>query len=178
MQLVLLAGKSKRNKEWIEDVEKNVKDMFDSTYIQYYEHWKNEEEKLMDFDLELSRLQSEVQEKDGYVVFAKSAGALLALRAISEGAIKPLKCVFCGAAVNWGLSKGLPIDVWLESLSMPVLFIQKTEDPAISFEELRELLRAKGVVDFTMVEQEGDDHHYGDLELLRKEITEFLKSKN
>jgi hypothetical protein len=177
MHLVLLAGNSKLNKEWIEDVESSVKELFDSTYIHYYKHWDDENAKLLDFDLELSRLQKELEGKEDYVIFAKSAGALLTLRGISEGILNPSKCVFAGVAVNWGLSKGLPVDTWLEAVHVPSLFIQKTDDPAISFEELREFIRAKGVENFTMIEQEGDDHHYGDLELLKKEMRDFLKEK-
>lgn len=41
MQLILLAGNSAHNKEWIESVEEEVKDLFDKTYVQYYSHWKD-----------------------------------------------------------------------------------------------------------------------------------------
>jgi len=56
MKLLLLAGNSKSNKEWIEEVNVNLHDLFDESEILYYSHWYSEEPKDIDLDQEIERL--------------------------------------------------------------------------------------------------------------------------
>lgn len=171
MNLILLPGNNKSNKEWIQKIEVELKDLFDSTLIQYYDHWKDNKP-IIDLDLELNELVKNNNAVD--VVFAKSAGILLALKAIKNHLIKPKKCIFVGFPINWARINNFDIDIWLENYQIPTMFIQNSEDPAFSFKDLREFLYKKALKNYDIVELPGNSHDYNDISKLRKLIVTFL----
>jgi len=173
MKLILLAGNSSSNKTWIEKVENILKPFFEETRIQYYKHWSSGAE-LIDFDDELLALQNLVSDFSEYIIFAKSAGALLALKGVKEGAIKPSKCIFAGTAINWGKANNFDVDAWLNKYSVPTLFIQKTSDPTCSYQELEMILKDRNITNFNIKEITGDDHSYDDMEMLKEEVASFI----
>lgn len=180
MDIILLPGNSIKNKEWIEEVEQAIKPDFNATRIQYYEHWKDgrgwkESGRMIDFDLELEKCIGTVESLGEYAIFAKSAGVLFALKGIAEQKISPVRCVFAGTAVHFALRLNLDIKKWLKVCTVPVLFVQKELDPAMSFNDLGEFLRTAGVQDYKMHEIPGHDHHYGDIKGLKDLIIEFIK---
>ena len=172
MDLLLLPGNSPRNKEWIEAVRDALRDDFDKTAIQYYDHWKDEALGGIDINREIKKLPEIIKEFDNYAVFAKSAGMLLALKAISEGVLSPQKCYFVGSAIHMGKRSGMNLEKLLGSLKMPVLFIQKEHDPAGSFEELKALAEESGLSDYEMRKIPGETHHYGNVNRLRQYLLE------
>lgn len=103
MHLILLPGNSSKNKTWIQEVESDLGELFNSTYIHYYMHWEiGDGNSLMNFDMELERLAGVVKENPDYVIFAKSAGVILALRGICEGILSPKRCFFCRSCCDLG----------------------------------------------------------------------------
>lgn len=174
MKLILLPGNSKENKVWIEEIEATFKNIFDSTKIQYYEHWNKKEENLIDLGLELENLVDMVGENKDYIIFAKSAGVLLALRGIYEKVICPRKCLFVGTPVFWSRNKKFDVDLWLKNYSLPTLFIQKTNDPMISYIELMKVLEGRDVENYKIVEVAGNDHHYENVQELKTLTVDFL----
>jgi len=173
MDLVLLSGNSIENKEWIEEVDRVVSLGFNSTYVQYYDHWEKGG-KMIDFDVEMEKLVDAVESLDKYSIFAKSAGVLLALRGIAEKKINPAKCIFAGTAIYFGLRLKLDVKKWLKACTVPALFVQKELDPAISFKDLEVFVRTAGMKNYKMQEIPGHNHHYGDTGELKKFITEFI----
>lgn len=174
MKLVLLPGNNKSNKEWIEKVESELKDLFSSTSIQYYQHWKDDKP-LIDFDLEANKLVENNKEAD-IVIFAKSAGTLLTLKSIKNNLIIPKKCIFAGVPINWARENNFDAELWLEEYNIPTLFIQNTNDPVFSFKELKELLAEKKLKNYKIIELPGNSHDYKDLNKLRELIVSFLNS--
>lgn len=177
MKLILLPGVSRKNKEWISEVDSSLKNLFSKTYVQEYLHWQKEMAD-MDFELELERLVKKAGSLSNYMIFAKSAGVILALKAIYEKLIKAEGCIFCGMAVFWARARGFDVDLWVKNYSTPTLFIQKASDPAFPSRDLRELLQKVGATNFRLVEIPGEDHHYGDIGGLKELTCEFLKSRN
>lgn len=171
MKLLLLAGNSLHNKEWIEEVERTLAPHFNQTLVHYYRHWSTGDE-LIDLEYELERLTTSLGDLADWVVFAKSAGTILIIRGCYEKKIKPIKCVFAGTAIGWAEARGLSVHEWLRNYSIPTLFIQKTLDPAISYRDLEQLL--SGVANAVAKEIPGDNHSYEDLSVLENEITRFL----
>lgn len=167
MDLILLSGESISNKDWIESVEKSIAGLFDETRILYYDHWQSGQPSI-DFDHEFSKLPKLVEGLGEYAVFAKSIGAALAVRGISEGILTPKKCVFVGPAPH--------IKNWLENFSVPTLFITKTADPVAPAAALRDLLERYRVQNYQFIEIPGDNHKYEDLEKIKSLVVEFLKS--
>lgn len=172
MKLLLLAGNSLHNKEWIEEVERTLAPHFNQTLVHYYQHWSTGDE-LIDLEYELEQLTASIGDLAGWVVFAKSAGTILIIRGCYENKIKPLKCVFAGTAIGWAEAQGMNVHEWLKNYSIPTLFIQKTSDPAIGYLDLANLLN--DVVNVTTKEIPGDNHSYEDLRVLESEVTQFLK---
>lgn len=163
MDLLLLPGSSPQNKEWIEAVRDTAKDKFDKTAIQYYDHWKSGIMGDMDLDREIEKLPETTNDLGDYAVFAKSAGVLLALKAVAKGIISPKKCLFVGTAVHMGQQVGMDFKKIFGALDVPILFVQKEQDSAGSFEELQKLVEDSGLSDYEMVKIGGQDHYYGDI---------------
>ena len=166
MKLILLPGLSPKNKEWIEAIEEGLSDLFDSTYIQYYGHWSSGGG--MDIDKEEEKLIENVKDDADYVIFAKSAGIGITLKAISEKRIKPKKCIFIGIPFPWRSEHKI-------TNSIPILFIQQTHDPFQGFKELKESLEKSGLDNYEMREVEGNDHIYSDIGEIKKFVKEFLE---
>lgn len=160
------------NKGWIEDVESKLRDSFEHTQIHYYKHWTTGEE-LIDMDYELSRLVEKIADSKDYIVFAKSAGTLLTLRAIKENKIHPTKCIFTGTAVNWGREHSYPVDDWIQNYSTPTLFMQKDQDPVISYRDLSKLLVELNVQNYQIYKVAGNDHHYENLDEIMLQTQKF-----
>ena len=177
MILVLLSGNSVRTKEWIESVEEELKNLFESTHIQYYNHWETNE-KIIDINCELNELSKYLKDKKDYVIFGKSAGIVLALKGISEGKIFPKKCMFVGTPVSWCKENNILIENWAKDYKTPTFFIQKTKDPAIYSEELKDFLNKNKVKNFKLIEIPGGDHHYENLKELKKLMEELINENN
>lgn len=173
MQLVLLGGNSKLNKEWIEEVENTLKDLFDSTHIHYYKHWE-EDNGSIDMDYELGKLSEYLKDQKNYVIFAKSVGSILTVKGVHEKKLNPTSNILVGLAHSWAKSQNYEIDSWLKISTVPTLFIQKTGDPAIPFQELTELVGEEKMMNVTLQEMDGDDHHYANVGELKVYISRFL----
>lgn len=173
MNLILLPGNNWRNQAWIEQVHKTVAPDFDQVWVQYYDNWKARTA-LLNMDLETEELANKARDFGKYCILAKSAGVLLAMKAIKEGKIKPEKCVFVGTAIRWGLEQGWPVDEWVKGYSIPTLFVQRSEDQVMTFGELRHALDKAGATNFRLVELPGRSHHYEDVMGLRFMVKKFI----
>ncbi len=176
MILVLLSGNSANTREWIESVDAQLNDLFDSSFILYYEHWKTGG-KMIDLDYELGKLAEFLKDKE-YFIFAKSAGAVLALKGMSEKKIAPKKCLFTGLPLSWCREKDIPVGDWVEKFDIPTYFVQKERDPMAGAEDLRKFLNEGDVKNCRLIEIPGEDHHYEDLERLRVLMEELINENN
>ncbi len=172
MDLILLPGNSKNNEKWIEEIAQILSEYFDSCEILKYRHWKTGGE-LLNFETELDKLREFIKKSKNYALFAKSAGVILALKAIKSGA-KPKKCVFLGAPILWAKEAGIEVES-LFSNNISTLFIQQTGDPVISFLELKRFLECSSMKNYKIVEVRGDDHHYAEIRKIREIVLKFLK---
>ena len=170
MNIILLGGNNKSNKEWIESVKDSVADLFENQEVLYYSHWDSQEKKDIDMDLEVIRLK-ELSEKLGdFIIFAKSAGALLTLKALKMKQINPQKVILAGIPGNWAKENSYDFENWLENLDQEITFIQQEKDPMFYAEELQGVLETKSLKNYKLVKSEGESHNYDDLNLLRKHI--------
>jgi alpha-beta hydrolase superfamily lysophospholipase len=109
-----------------------------------------------------------------YVIFAKSAGILVVLKAIKNKLLNPKKCIFAGLPVYWADENNFNVRELISDYTIPTLFIQKTADPTISFNELKQFLKDVNVQNYQMKEVPGDTHHYENVTQLRDLINEFI----
>ncbi len=159
-----------KNKMWTEQVRDELKDDFE-TEILYYDHWESGVEN-MNFEVEGQKLAKMCQGE--YVIFAKSAGSWLTLILAAEGKIKPAKTVLVGPAWNWARNNGLDPEKLAAKVDVPVLVIDKTSDPAISFAQLKSEVEKLDKPNFRLIEVPGDNHSYEDVSGLGKMVREFL----
>ncbi len=176
MNLILLPGNHITNRDRIEKIEKNLEDLFDSTYIQYYKHWQTNKN-LINLEEELKILTKEANSFGKYTIFAKSAGALLALRGIFEGKISPLKCIFVGTPMSWDHAINIQADKWLRNYSVPTLFIQQTKDPFMSYQKLVKPLEKSKAKNYQIKEIPGETHNYENISQLKQLVSEFISTK-
>lgn len=171
MKLVLLGGNSVHNKEWIEAVRDKLSSLFEESVIMYYEHWKSEGKKI-DIEKEIDKLSGLVH--DNSVVFAKSAGIGITLRAILDGRINPLKCIFVGIPLSWEEINGNELSPYFKNYRTPTLFIQAEKDPYASFSEVKKFLNKNKAINCKMIEMSGSSHDYLDIDAIKDAVKEFL----
>ncbi len=167
MNLLLLSGASVRNKKWIEEVEDSCKSHFDKTYVQNYQHWENQE---IDFSLEieLNELQKLELTHEAYVIFAKSAGSILACSAISQGILHPERCIFAGFPLEMVKNFNLPADTWLSSIKNPITVLQNEFDPLGSYTEVASYITNVKNTNIKICKLPGNTHDYKDILKLKK----------
>lgn len=176
MDIILLPGNSQLNKDWINEVANALKPDFKKVFTHYYSHWNLEKEEILDLKKELDSILIYSKKSPEYYIFAKSAGIILALKAINQSKLSPKKCIFVGFPLNWARKNNLPLENALNNLKIPSLFIQKTNDPTCSFKNLKKILASAKVKNCSLIEISGDDHHYENISFLRSEIKRFLRS--
>lgn len=170
MHLILLGGNSSKNKSWVEEIAETLSDLFEDTHIQYYRHW--EEGGAMDMGFELRRLVDYASEPEEYAVFAKSAGVMLALRAIQDGDFMPARCVFVGAPL------GSSAPEYLSEYAIPTLYIQQTNDPIKPFEKVKNVVENTRSEHQHFLEIPGDNHHYTELGYFIDDVRTFFSSEH
>ncbi len=173
MNALLLSGNSLRNKDWIHRVGDAFRPLFDKITVHDYAHWESGAP-LIDLSLEQDRLAKTAADLGDFIIFAKSAGAVLATKCVHDGTLKPQKCVFAGTALGMVKDQKLDFPVWLKKIDCPVLFIHNAHDPVGSFAELKLYMEANGPKDYKLVELPGDTHDYDDLAGLNKLVKEFV----
>lgn len=171
MNILLLAGNSEKNQEWIHGIALNVSDLFDNTKSHQYAHWSTSEES-MDIEYESQRVSSELQQwkRAEYVVFAKSAGCIVALKAIMAIGQHPAGCVFTGLPMRMIEKVQYPVRSWLQSASFPITIIQNEHDPLGSFEEVSDYIQKHNNPLIHILKSDGNTHDYTNIRLIRSTL--------
>lgn len=176
MKTVLFGGNNPTNIFWLESMKKELEKKLNDVFVHRYSHWDTNDE-LIDLNKELENLRRELESAKHYVIVGKSAGVLLVLKGISESKLHPSACVFLGIPVLWGLKKGFDINKWVKGFSVPTLFIQKSGDPAIAPDALKNLLKKSGAKNYKLHIIPGEEHEYAEYKELSKTIISFLKNQ-
>jgi len=174
MELVILPGNSKSNKEWSENTADAFSELFPDQYIQAYSHW-DEGKEIIDFDIEARKLKENVKEGE-FSIIAKSAGAMLGIYSVSKSLIKPARCVFLGLPVLWAEEHDFDLKDWFKKFNIPTLVIQNSNDPITPYSDLKKFVDNNNLSNvLTLIENEGTDHKYDNFEKSRELISGFLR---
>lgn len=168
--LILLPGNSIENKEWIESCSSSFRELFPQRYAHYYKHW-SEKGKIIDISYEVDALTSTIDKNEPIVLFAKSAGIIVALKAMAANLIQPSACIFVGLPVLWVRDLGIDIKPLIDVLSVKTLLIQNKEDPFGSEQQVREFMTNRHI---KLEILQGKSHNYDDFDLLEQKIIAFL----
>ena len=166
--LVLLWGNDIKNKQRIQEVDKELLPFYDTTHIHNYRHrnqWWS-----MDVEYECEQLYAYLKKLSGSIIlFGKSLWCILALKAIVEKEIFIKQCIFVWFPLGYCENTGFPIESYLKELTCPVLRIQKTNDPAVDYQMLYKKFWSLSPA-FTFKEIPGDNHAYQEIKLLKQYI--------
>lgn len=172
MNLLLFAGNSIRNQEWIRQVDIILASEFDKTYCHNYKHWENNQPNII-IDLEMNVLKNLEKDYQPYIVFAKSIGSILMIKSISFDVLKPSACLFVGFPLNQTINHNLQIDKWVKSIKIPIIILQNSSDPLGSYLDVKEYFE-KVNNNIKIYELPGDTHDYLDYQTIKKYIKELF----
>lgn len=166
MNVLLLPGNSKRSGEWLKQVELELAPAFGRTRRHAYAHWEHDEPEI-DLDHEVERLATSVQGLKPYVLFAKSAGTILASKAMAIDALQPVACLFVGFPLAMVTNHDLPADEWLRATNMPITVLQHNADPLGSYQEVAQFFSHTGHAHTSVHKLPGDTHDYLEFQTLK-----------
>lgn len=172
-KLILLPGNSPSNRPWIKNIAKLLAPSYTSSLLLEYHNWAVPDRDI-DLELELNRLAKLINPAKPHVVFAKSIGTALALKAVKDKILHPEKCVFVGTPVIWARNRQIALDDWIDDFDLPTLYIQETADPFMPSLELRKYLINKHVKNYSYVEVPGSNHKYPDLNNITRLAKNFF----
>jgi len=175
MHLVIIPGNSKQyNEEWLYTSQKHFKDLFESVTTHYYKHWKEGTEDI-DIEHEVNALAKKVSKLAGdYVIYAKSAGTVVTIKAVVDGKVAPSKCIFVGSPFGWAKKEDQRFDKYFTNYDVDTLFIQQTDDPFFAHKDLEEFLDKSNVKDYRLVEVDGNNHAYDNYSKIKTMLKDFL----
>ena len=164
--LIVLPGNSLKNKAWGELILEHYAPQFYSSFMLEYDHWINGEANI-DFTQEAKKLKSHVDvlsPDTEIILFAKSAGSLLALQTLHDGILKPTHVVFFGMPLDLAADNHFK-DSWapLSELEVPALAFHNVEDPTTSYEFTKSMLATHNP-NIKLITTHEADHWYGDLQ--------------
>lgn len=174
VNILLLGGNSQHNQPWIHQVGDVLAADFNKCVVHDYNHW-DDPGGFIDFDLELSRLSAAAVGLEPYAVFAKSAGSVLALKAISRGVLKPTKCIFAGLPIKLAADNGIPLQDLIITSHVPTMYIQNAGDPLGSYAQLVKYLRSIKATQYKTIKLDDNSHNYDDLNQIRSLIHSFVR---
>lgn len=175
MHLIILPGNSKQfNEVWLDESAEQYGELFESVTKHVFHHWENNTENIS-VSNEVEKLAEEANKLEGeYMIFAKSAGTVVTTKAIAEGKINPVKCVFVGAPWDSFAQEQGNFDEWVKSLTMPLIFIQQTNDMFFKHAQLEELLEKYQLPDYELIEIEGENHAYDNYDFIKNLLSDFI----
>jgi predicted alpha/beta hydrolase family esterase len=174
-KLLILPGNSPRNQAWGEAAAEFFSGQFDEIYLQLYNHWETGE-KVIDVPDELDKILATVENDgpdDEWYVCAKSVGSLVALIAVQEEIIQPIKCIFFGMPLDTAAEE-LFKDDWsaLTDFAVPTLVFHNDNDPVANFAFTKNEVESLGE-EFIFKALTGDTHDYLDFANYEADIKEF-----
>ncbi len=149
---------------------------FEIAWMLSYDHWTSGEPNI-NFIAEEAKLATYVSSLPPYaeiVLFAKSAGSLLAFTAIDHGVLKPVKCILFGIPFDMA-SNSMFKDNWgaVDNFTIPTIAFHNTDDPTTSYEVAKQTL-AEHAPTISLITTDETDHWYGDTLTYNRSIIPFL----
>ncbi len=164
MNALFLGGNSPRHQTWIHEMANELSAPFETSIVHNYKHWATGDPGA-DIDYEKLEISAKMADLEPYIVFAKSIGSMIALKAIFEGHLKPKACVFLGLPLNAITDMNLPAVEWLSGVKVPIYFLHNDNDPYGSAEQLRATV-PENIDQANIIVIPGDTHDYNDVAVM------------
>ena len=152
MKTIILPGYSHKNKEWAEEVAKNIPD----SEVYEWKHWSDLNVKFSAKE-EAENVRKIITAGDTSII-AKSIGTLVAVMTLKN--IKVNKVVFCGVPVNdINDDEKYEYKILADFPAEKIIVFQNSEDEHGKFEEVRNFLSQINPL-IKIVEKPGGTHDY------------------
>lgn len=168
--LIILGGNSKNNILWLDKYKQEFSKDY-KVYDIFYEHWENNKE--INFDIELNKMNKIATNIKDYNIIAKSIGSVISIIGIDREIIKPKKMVILGYPLDLIKNNNLNINSLIKEISkkINILIIQQDNDPIGKYVDV-----AKELTNVKVIEIPGNDHSYTNLNIIKILIEEFLNT--
>lgn len=174
MHLIILPGNSKKyNEQWLYNSKKHFKDLFESVTTHYYKHWKENTDSI-DLNHEVKKLTEKTENLDNYIIYAKSAGTVTTIKALDQNKISPKKCIFVGCPFKWAAENDPQFKKRFNSIKVPTLFIQQTNDPFFKYKSLEGFINKNPLENYQLIEIVGGNHAYDNYGEIKQMIIDFI----
>lgn len=150
MLTIILPGYSERNKQWGEEIAKDL-----NAKLHYWKHWT---QGSMSVKYEVEKILEEVGH-DNVNILAKSVGTMIAMSILSEIPDKVKKIILCGipsvSKERLKFFENALADFPTENITV----FQNEKDPLGNFEEVKKFM-SKVNPEIKVVKMPRSDHHY------------------
>lgn len=151
MKTMILPGYSISNKDWAEEVAKNIA----GSQVHYWKHWQDGKTSVRD---EIGEVEREIG-SNNFNVIAKSIGTLVFCLLLPKVEKQIQKIILCGIPLN-DIAPDLDSYKVLRNIDPnKILVIQNSEDPHGSYKQVAEFL---GNIDpqIKIISKPASDHNY------------------
>ena len=171
MKILLLGGQSPRHYDWVREVREVLEEAGNEVVLHDYAHWLRDEPTI-DFMAELNAVSTIAQEIEGdYIIVAKSIGTVLTAVGTMRGLLAPKACLLLGFPLQ---SFKDDEDVATAIGALPLsIFVQNTDDPLGSYDELTDYLRPLAPATTVTVPLPGKTHDYMDFMLIAELVAKL-----
>lgn len=164
MQTLILPGYSEHNKNWVDDVAKNLKSVHIIRPF-YWMHWTDSTSKFN--SSEKAELIIKHIKEDKINIIAKSIGTLVASKIINQISNKIEKIIFCGIPLTSLSEDDLNIiKSAIQIIDNKFIGFQNISDPHGSFDEVKSHL-GSGII----LPKDRSDHEYPYFDEFNKFLT-------
>lgn len=165
MKTIILPGYSPQNKEWADDLKKDMK-LGHGVVVHQWKHWSGGS---FSAPREVEAILEEAGEEK-FNIIGKSVGARIAVRLISELRERVSKVILCGIASVSENSKKAYTKTLENFPSVKIIVFQNTHDPFVPYSEVKKFIKSINPK-IKVIEKPGSEHHYP----YPKDFQEFLK---
>lgn len=175
MNIVYIPSIETEEVSWLEDATTHLSDIAQNTYIHNHAHWSDDGTSFAP-ELELEILDTQVADIDTYTLITRSLGGVLALRGMYEGVLHPSALIWMGFPLDHQYTSSQPIDTWLKHTDVPIIIIQRIDDPLGQYDKVSEWVnRHNKKVLFVPIDE--DSQGYSDLSALREIVATLNKQQ-
>ena len=154
----LLPGFSPKNKEWAEDVRKELEPAM-PIFISYWPHWETGEKDENWIQTEAEKVKMQAKNTDGPVnILAKSVGTVVAMEILKDKNFSLNKLILCGIPIN-DFEEGDEKNYEVLKDFNNVIVLQNENDSHGSFEQVKEFIE-KINSEIEVMSKPGDTHDY------------------
>ena len=171
VNILLLAGASKKNISWVMKLRDELLDLHRySVSVFNYTHWKDGSE--INIPEEAKKLSEYLSTNDVSVVIAKSAGSLVTATANMYTGASLKKAIFIGFPLEYARERCIDYETLLQKFQTPTLYIQAAGDPMGSYDRVH--LMTKNLENTIAKRIESNDHDYKNIPALIELILSYI----